>query len=356
MKNFKYAYYGLGQSNTYLALKKYLLEHDYLQDDETLFHEANNKTTVTLVACKDIDSVKASLKQNQADYALIPIVNSDSGIVSFSSKMLFEENFEVVKIMTDKVYLSLYGLRQIDNFSEVKRIISNLPALGQCSHFVNKNMPFAVYDIVSSTTDAVKKLIDSRDLDSVCIANQTAEENKELIKISNGAINQSVVSNDGVTETKYLLIKKREQTLKGKNIYHLLPGYYIYQSKSGQAMKNSVSPASLRVVEIKCKKDLFTIQGFLFGFTCEQLFSSNSTALSIEGDNCYFYYNYDNKHEEQTVNGLTCLTIHLPTFSKNGRMKGIYCGYCNNKAGTLEFVKISKEEFDIYMGGFYEER
>ena len=132
--------------------------------------------------------------------------------------------------------------------------------------------------------------------------------------------------------------------------------YYIYQSKSGQAMKNSVSPASLRVVEIKRKKDLFTIQGFLFGFTCEQLFSSNSTALSIEGDNCYFYYNYDNKHEEQTVNGLTCLTIHLPTFSKNGRMKGIYCGYCNNKAGTLEFVKISKEEFDIYMGGFYEER
>ena len=354
MKTIRYAYYGLGKSNTYLALRKHLLEQGYvLQDDETMVHEAQG-VTAKLLPCKDIDALRDSLKQHGCDYALVPIVNSDSGVVSFASRMMFQENFELVGILKDKIRLSLYALSPIQDFGSVKGIISNLPALSQCSHFVNKYMPFATFIKASSTTEAVETMIAKGDPGFVCIANQTAETHDGIVKITSDAANKDIVSNGGETETKYLLIKRREkQIVKGTSLEKILPRYYVYQSRSSQHSKNSVSPASLRIVHIKKDHKRFSIRGYLFGFRCEELCASNVTAYQKEGDTISFFYEYDNKHEEKTVNGLAKITFHIPNHLKNGRMSGIYCGYGNGKAGTLEFLRITKEEFDLYMEDFY---
>lgn len=351
MKNVKYAYYGLGHSNTYLAIRKYLLEKGYSLLDDYLFLDADKKIQIDLISCKDIDSLRDNIKQKNVDRAILPIVNSDSGVIPFSSNLIFNENFEVMDIITDKIQLYLYGLKQINDYSKIKGIISNLPALSQCSHFVNKNMPFATYIKASSTTEAVKMLLEKNDPDYVCIANKSAEKNESLVKLSTNTINRDIVSNGGETQTKFLLIKQR--TTDKKRVKDMLVGYYVYQSKSSELSNSSVSPASFRVIQISKENHTYKIRGFVFGFKCEELFSSNITAISKSKDNYSFFYEYDNKHEDKTVNGLARITINIPSFLKTGRMYGIYCGYGNNKAGTLEFAKITKNEFDLYMEGLY---
>ena len=349
------ACYGLGYSNTYKAFERYLLEKGYFKCEQHVFRNNSNEQCY-LYPCLDVDAINHFIKLGKADYAVVPLINSDSGVVSFASKMIFNNNYEIADIFTGKIILYMYGLQEIKDLSKIKRIYSNMSALSQCSEFINRYMPFATFIKTDSTTEAAIKMAEKNDVESVCISNDCIEHNdritRQLFKISNPNNHENIISNGGGSETKFFILKKRTTNIvPKKNIYKMLEGYYIYQSERQGDSRNSVSPAAFRFVEIKEKHKYFDIHGYVYNFKCENLFTSNCTALSEDGDYYHFFYNYDNKHEAQTVNGLVCVDIYLPTFMEKGEMNGKYCGYCNNKSGIIRFKKISKKEFELLISG-----
>lgn len=350
MKIYNYAYFGVGQSNTYLALGNYLIENNYRQIKEYKFQSQDNNEQIILNGCDNITTLKNMLKSHAVDFAMIPIVNSDSGIVSFSSKMMYSEEFELVDVFTNEVNLSLYGLEQIDNLNEVRSIISNLPALSQCSRFVNRYMPFATYIKASSTTEAVNIMKKRNDPSCVCIANQSAENINGIIKIFPESIN-----NIKGARTKYLIVKLREkQPIIGNTFEDLFSGYYVYKSENSEQSNVSVSPASFRFIKVKRIGSSIHIIGYVFGFVCRELFMSSVNAVSNYGKDYVFFYEYLSKHDDKTVNGLAKVDMNIDYFKQTGRMSGIYCGNGNNKSGRLQFARITEKEFYLYLGGMYE--
>ena len=339
------AYYGKGISNTYLALEKYCKEKNYhIGKDENI----KSGTIVIPIECENANKINDMLQLKDTDYALIPIVNSDSGIVKFSSELLFNNNYEVVAQIENEIKLFVYGLKEIKDFKSVKGIFSNNPALLQCSEFINKNFPFAVFYYASSTTEAVEKLIEKNDPNYVCIANEKASKYPQLVKLEQGSSSISI-SNGGETKTRFFFVKKREAPIKIAN--DIISGNYIYISKNDGDSFNSVSPASWRFVNIKKVNGQYTINGFAYGFDIKKLFKSLCTSFSkINKDNYVFFYEYRNE-SKSNVNGLARLTIDLPRFKQYGKFEGIYCGKGNRKSGILSFIKITDKEFELYRSG-----
>ncbi len=353
----KVAYYGLGQSNTYVAFAKHIVSEGYFEcgDDKYIFRNAANEC-FQLFGCLNEEKINDLLSSGEVDYALVPIINSDSGVVTFTSKMIFDKAYEIAKILKNKITLYMYSLKEIKDLRSVKRIYSNMAALSQCSEFINLYMPFATFIKTYSTTEAAERMAENEDYDSVCISNNCIEMNEnithQLFKVKNPLNADGIVSNGGGSTTKFFLLKKRtEKVVPNENIYKMLKGYYIYQSERQGDSISSVSPAAFRFVEIKENNEKIDIHGYVYNSKCEALFSTNCTALSVDGDHCHFFYSYNNQHETKTVNGLVCIDIFLPTFMNTGEMSGKYCGYCNNKSGIIKYKKISKQEFELLISG-----
>lgn len=347
--NIRIAYFGIGKSNTYLALKEGILNKGYEQTSDFTFK--NDKNEITIFGTKDFREIESCLEQNKCDSALLPFANSDSGIVIGTFDLMINRNYQLLNTFFDEIKLRLYCLNNSvkkETLSQVKTIYTNLPVLNQCSSYINSYMPFAVFKHAASTTESIKLLKESNDPYAVCIANDTATEDKDITPVSN-----DVISNNGGSVTRFVLVKKREKPslkFETKDVYKNFVGYYVYVSNNDVRSIHSVNSKSWRVVQIKENNKMLEMRGYTVGFSTHELFSSVDTSAYINKDGeASLFYEYKNNHMENSVNGFARLVISEKGFLNNEPILGKYCGFGNNKTGTLQFLKISKEEYDIYM-------
>lgn len=123
-----------------------------------------------LLPQRGIASVFDEVAKGNADYGVVPVENSNEGVVSHTLDMFMESklviNAEILLEISHDL-LSLSG-----SMDRVRKVISHPQALGQCRQWLEEHLPDVPLVDVASTALAAKMVAD--DPDAAAIANERA--------------------------------------------------------------------------------------------------------------------------------------------------------------------------------------
>ncbi len=144
----------------------------YMGPEATFSHLASIKkfgSSVTHVACDNINDVFKKVECGDCDYGVVPIENSTEGLVTNTMDVLAESNLKICsQILLDVTH----HLMSKSPLSRVKEIYSHPQVLGQCRQWLMVNMPKAHLIPVTSTTRAAQLVADKKN--AACIASEGA--------------------------------------------------------------------------------------------------------------------------------------------------------------------------------------
>ena len=354
-KTTRIAYFGIGHSNTYISLVKMLENDGYKKvNDFTLFKDDEE---IQLIPSPTMEDLKNKMIRHEVEQGFIPYVNSNAGVVMASYNLMREIDFKFVKRFTDQIILYLYvrkdRLKDIDinNLNNIETIYSNLPALNQCSDYINQYLPFATFKSATSTTSSIEKVVKDDTHLAACLANSDAVNDDRVARISD-----NTVSNEGGTRTKFLLIEYEENNellIEKDNLDDYFVGHYYYISNPNKGHLYSVQAKSYRVVEIK--KDLDGhLKMFIYAFGNDTVLISHSknvtTYIDARTKEACLMYEYETDLKKNNVNGVAFIRTSIEELRKrNSHIRGEFIGRENGKIGYLEYHRISEEEYRLLI-------
>lgn len=129
-----------------------------------------------------VDSIKAvfdAVEGGKADYGLIPIENSNEGVVSYTLDLFMDYDLKISAEIMLEVSHNL--LSKSGNKSRVKRLYSHPQAIAQCKTWLKANM--SDVSIFESTSTAKAAEIASKDEETAAIASELAAKLYDLLFI-----------------------------------------------------------------------------------------------------------------------------------------------------------------------------
>lgn len=153
------AFQGVEGANSHLAI------HQYYGND------------IDIVPCEDLHQLFNALKENQVQYALLPVENALAGAVHGAYELLRENDFRIQAEIILRVHHNLLALKgtKIDQLTHIR---SHPQALAQCEQFLKRHnlTPVNWYD----TAGAARDLSGSEDKSIGAIASSLAAELYDL--------------------------------------------------------------------------------------------------------------------------------------------------------------------------------
>ncbi|MGB9643155.1 MAG: prephenate dehydratase, partial [Candidatus Ratteibacteria bacterium] len=104
--------------------------------------------------CRTIESVFREVEKGRADYGVVPIENSNEGVVTHTLDMFVDSDLKI----TAEIILEIHHflLSREKNLTKIKKVYSHIQALGQCQRWLEENLPGAVLLEAESTAHAVR--------------------------------------------------------------------------------------------------------------------------------------------------------------------------------------------------------
>ncbi|MDA9130851.1 prephenate dehydratase [Gammaproteobacteria bacterium] len=118
-----------------------------------------------------IEDVFHQVSSGAANFGLVPVENSSEGVVNSTLNCLTDNNVKIC----GETYLSIHhqlGSAKKFNLSDVKIVASHPQALGQCSKWLDANLPNVQRKLTSSTAQAAK--FAQTEKNAVCIVSSMA--------------------------------------------------------------------------------------------------------------------------------------------------------------------------------------
>lgn len=145
------------------------------------------------------DAMEA-VKNEEADYAVLPIENSTAGMVSDVYDLLTEYNNYIVDETSVSPKHALLGLKEA-TIEDIKVVYSHPQGLMQCSDFLDEHKDWQRIG-QSNTALSAKKVIDEQDISKAAIASENAGRiyNLKVLK------KDLTVSNN---TTKFIIVSKK---------------------------------------------------------------------------------------------------------------------------------------------------
>ena len=129
--------------------------------------------TVDILSCNSFDQVSEEVKSGKANYAILPIENSQTGGINNVHDLLLSENLfaigEVI-LRIEHCLISHYDTR----LEQVEKIYSHPQALAQCEKYLLRNFPECQIIPVYDTAGSIKQIKESGDLKAAGIASRRA--------------------------------------------------------------------------------------------------------------------------------------------------------------------------------------
>lgn len=163
-------YQGVPGAYSYIAMKKYFGE---------------NVDNFNVPTWRD---AMQAVKDNKADYAVLPIENSTTGIVAGVYDLLQEyDNYIIAEeyVKVEHVLLGLPGT----GLSDVKVVYSHAQGLMQCEHFLDRHKDWQQIS-QPNTAGSAKKVIEDNDKTHVAIASREAAREYGLDILCDNIIDQ----------------------------------------------------------------------------------------------------------------------------------------------------------------------
>jgi len=133
------------------------LSISYLGPEATFTHLAAVKKfsdSCEYTPASSISRVFRDVEKERADYGVVPVENSTEGIVSHTLDMFMDSGCRICSEMLMEISHNL--LSKNTDIKNIRRVYSHTQALGQCSLWLEENLPSAEYIEVSSTAKAAE--------------------------------------------------------------------------------------------------------------------------------------------------------------------------------------------------------
>ena len=128
----------------------------YLGPRATFSYQASLKlfgSKTDFIPIKRLADVIEEVEKQRADYAVVPIENSNEGSVNTTLDELVDTNLKVINEINMRISHCLLSKTKLEN---VKVVYSHHQAISQCSNWLHKNLPNAEIFPVNSTAQAAQ--------------------------------------------------------------------------------------------------------------------------------------------------------------------------------------------------------
>ncbi len=164
------------------------------------------------IVCGTIDEVFRMLEADQADYAVVPVENSTEGAVGLTLDLLLSSSLKVCGEVTLPIHHCLLS-KQTD-INQISHVFSHGQSLSQCHQWLNKNLPTAQREAVTSNAFAAKMIHDLVATDGTFAAAIASKRAAELFDLNVLASN---IEDDPKNTTRFLVLGKHDVAASGKD-------------------------------------------------------------------------------------------------------------------------------------------
>jgi chorismate mutase/prephenate dehydratase len=147
----------------------------YLGPEGTFTQQAVNQHfghSVQALGVTGIDDVFSQVESSEADFGVVPVENSNQGIVSHTLDRFVDSNLKICGEIEMAIHHNL--LSQARSLAQIERVYSHQQSLSQCKHWIRQHLPDAECIAVSSNAEAARRVRHSPD--AAAISSQSAAE------------------------------------------------------------------------------------------------------------------------------------------------------------------------------------
>ncbi len=123
-----------------------------------------------LVPIKSIPSIFEEVSRGRANYGVVPVENSNEGVVSHTLDMFMESDLKIIAEVLVEVSHDL--LNRSGRIEDVRKVVSHPQALAQCRAWLEENLPDVPLVDVGSTALAAQQV--AEDESAAAIASEAA--------------------------------------------------------------------------------------------------------------------------------------------------------------------------------------
>ncbi len=164
----------------------------------------------TAIVCGSIDEVFRTLEANQADYGVVPVENSTEGAIGLTLDLLLSSPLKICGEITLPVHHCLLSKQK--NIAKISHVFSHSQSLSQCHEWLNKNLPKATREAVTSNAVAAQMIHELVSADGTFAAAIASKRAAELFELNILAEN---IEDDPKNTTRFLVMGKHEVVASG---------------------------------------------------------------------------------------------------------------------------------------------
>ncbi len=162
------------------------------------------------VVCGSIDEVFRTLEANQADYGVVPVENSTEGAIGITLDLLLSSPLKICGEITLPIHHCL--LSKQNDISQISHVFSHSQSLSQCHEWLNKTLPNAQREAVTSNARAAQMIHDLVSTDGTFAAAIASNRAAELFNLNILAEN---IEDDAKNTTRFLVLSKHDVAASG---------------------------------------------------------------------------------------------------------------------------------------------
>ncbi len=147
----------------------------YLGPEGTFTQQAVNRHfghSVRALGVSSIDDVFQQVEMAEADFGVVPVENSNQGIVSHTLDRFVNSDLKICGEIQMAIHHNL--LTKADSLTGIERVYSHQQSLSQCKAWIREHLPAAECISVSSNAEAARRVRHSPD--AAAISSQSAAE------------------------------------------------------------------------------------------------------------------------------------------------------------------------------------
>ena len=128
---------------------------------------------IDILACNSFEQVTEMIRKEKADYAILPIENSNTGGINMVHDLLLKENMFAIGEVVLRIEHCLIA-HQNAKIEDIKRIFSHPQALAQCEKYLSRNFPHCQIIPIYDTAGSVKRIKELQNFEAAGIASSRA--------------------------------------------------------------------------------------------------------------------------------------------------------------------------------------
>jgi len=117
--------------------------------------------SVQTIGVTGIDDVFMQVESTEADFGVVPVENSNQGIVSHTLDRFVDSDLKICGEIEMAIHHNL--LTQSKGLGGIERVYSHQQSLSQCKHWIRQHLPSAECVAVSSNAEAARRVRHSPD-------------------------------------------------------------------------------------------------------------------------------------------------------------------------------------------------